>query len=141
MKAEKGDTVRVHYTGKVESGEVFDSSRDRQPLEFTIGSGKVIAGFEKGIIGMEPKDTKTFTVLPEEAYGPKREEFMVVVKTSDFPEEITPSIGQQLQLRNRDGSMTQVFISHIEGDTVTLDANHPLTGETLVFDVELIGIV
>jgi FKBP-type peptidyl-prolyl cis-trans isomerase 2 len=140
MKAKDGDTVKVHYTGKLENGEVFDTSSESQPLELTIGSAKVIPGFEKGIIGMKQGDTKTFTIPPGDGYGPKREELMVEISTGDFPDDIKPFVGQQLQVRSREGQFTNVTVADIGEETVTLDANHPLAGETLVFDVELIAI-
>jgi len=139
-QAKHGDMVKVHYTGRLENGMVFDSSKDRQPIEFTIGSGNVIPGFEKGIIGMEIGETKTITIPPEEGYGPRREELIVDVKRSDFPENITPAIGQQLQIRQPSGNFISVTITDMNEDVVTLDANHPLAGSTLVFDVELIEI-
>jgi len=139
-KANDGDTVKVHYTGKLEDGSIFDSSKKGEPLELTIGAGNVIPGFEKGVIGMEKGGSKTITVPPEEAYGAVQEGLIAKVKKENFPENITPVIGEQLQLRQRDGNIVNVTIREIEGDTVTLDANHPLSGKTLIFDIELVGI-
>ena len=140
-KVKNGDSVKVHYTGQLINGDVFDTSKDRQPLEFEIGSGKVIPGFEKGIIDMEVGESKRITIAPEEAYGPRREELVVNVMKSDFPDHITPSVGQQLQMRQQDGSSVNVFIIDIDENNVTLDANHPLAGYTLYFDVELVEIL
>jgi peptidylprolyl isomerase len=139
-KAKNGDKVKVHYTGKLEDGTVFDSSKEREPLELTIGTGKVIPGFEKGVIGMERGGSKTVTVRPEEAYGSVRKELVAKVKKENLPENITPAIGEQLRLRQRDGNIVNVTITEIRGDTVTLDANHPLSGKTLIFDIELVEI-
>ena len=139
-KAKDGDSVKVHYTGQLISGDVFDTSKDSQPLEFEIGSGKVIPGFEKGIIDMEIGESKRITIVPEEAYGPRREELVVNVMKGDFPDHITPTVGQQLQMRQQDGSSVNVYIVNIDQDNVTLDANHPLAGHTLYFDVELVEI-
>jgi len=139
-KAKDGDMVKVHYTGKLEDGTIFDSSKDGEPLELTIGAGNVIPGFEKGVIGMERGGSKTITVSPEEAYGPVQEGLIAKVKKENFPENITPVIGEQLQLRQRDGNTVNVTIREIEGDKVTLDANHPLSGKTLIFDIELVEI-
>ena len=139
-QVKNGDTVKVHYTGKLENGKVFDTSEDRQPREFTLGSGKIIPGFEKGIIGMEVGEAKTITVPPEEAYGPRRNELIVDVEKTDLPENITPAIGKQLQIRQKDGNPIKVTITDMNEDTVTLDANHPLAGNTLFFDVELVEI-
>lgn len=139
-KAKNGDSVKVHYTGQLISGDVFDTSKDRQPLEFEIGSGKVIPGFEKGIIDMEVGEAKRITIKPEEAYGQRREELVVNVVKSDFPDHITPSVGQQLQMKQQDGSSVNVIIAEIHEDNITIDANHPLAGHTLYFDVELVEI-
>jgi len=139
-KAKDGDTVKVHYTGKLEDGTIFDSSKDGEPLEFTIGAGNMIPGFEKGVIAMERGGSKTITVPPEDAYGPVQEGLIAKVEKENFPENIIPVIGEQLQLRQRDGSIVNVIITEIEGDTVTLDANHPLSGKTLIFDIELVEI-
>lgn len=133
-----GDTVTVHYTGKLEDGTVFDSSKDRDPLEFTVGNGQVIPGFEQGVIGMEPGGSKTLTVAPDEGYGQVRKELLVEVRKTDFPKDITPEIGQRLQMQRPDGQQIQVTVAEMKEDMVTLDANHPLAGKTLVFDVELV---
>jgi peptidylprolyl isomerase len=139
-KVKDGDTVKVHYTGKLENGDVFDSSRERDPFEFTVGNKAVIPGFEKGVVGMGVGDTKTIEIPPEEAYGAKQDELVVVVKKSEFPEDITPSIGQRLQIKQQDGNPVVVTITDLTEDNITLDANHPLAGYTLFFDVELIDI-
>ena len=139
-KVKDGDTVKVHYTGKLEDGTVFDSSKEGEPLELTIGAGNVIEGFEKGVIGMERGGSKTVTIPPEEAYGPMNEELVAKVKKETFPGNITPVIGEQLQLKQQDGNIVNVTITEIIGDTVTLDANHPLSGKTLIFDIELVEI-
>jgi len=140
-QAKDGDKVKVHYTGKLENGEVFDSSKDRQPLEFEIGGGNVMPGVEKGIIGMEIGDTKSIQIPPEDAFGPWRRELLVDLKRNEFPENMNLTVGQKLQMRHMDGDPLSLIITDVNEDTVTLDANHPLAGKTLVFDVELIGIV
>jgi FKBP-type peptidyl-prolyl cis-trans isomerase 2 len=139
-KATNGDGVKVHYTGQLISGDVFDTSKDRQPLEFEIGSGKVIPGFEKGVIDMEVGESKRITIEPEEAYGQRREELVVNVMKIDLPDHITPTVGRQLQMQQQDGSSVKVIIAEIDEDNVTIDANHPLAGHTLYFDVELVDI-
>ena len=138
--AKEGDTVKVHYTGKLEDGTVFDSSREREPFEVTIGSGGAIPGFENGIIGMALGDTKTITILPEEAYGPKRDELVMTISKDEFPPDIEPSVGQQLQMRHPSGNVVNVTIMDVMKDSVTLDANHHLAGKTLIFEVELMEI-
>ncbi|MBD3381188.1 MAG: peptidylprolyl isomerase [candidate division Zixibacteria bacterium] len=139
-QAQEGDTVKVHYTGKLDNGMVFDSSQDREPLEFKIGAGQVIPGFEKGIIGMEVGQSKTVKLPPEEAYGPQREELIAEVKKADIPENIKPSVGQRLSLRQPDGNTVNVTVSDVNEESITLDANHSLAGKTLIFDIELVEI-
>jgi peptidylprolyl isomerase len=139
-KVKDGDTVKVHYTGKLENGEVFDTSREQEPFEFTVGNKAVIPGFEKGVVGMEVGDTKTLEIPPEEAYGAKQDQLVVEVNKSEFPDDITPAIGQRLQIRQQDGNPIIVTITGLTEDLITLDANHPLAGYTLFFDVELVEI-
>jgi len=139
-QAKCGDRVTVHYTGKLENGEVFANSKVGEPFEFTIGKEEVVPGFEKGVIGMEVGETKTITVPPDEAYGPRSEELLVDVSKSALPEDITPAIGGQLQIPQKDGNPIRVTVSDMNEDTVTLDANHPLAGITVVFDILLVAI-
>ncbi|MBD3332473.1 peptidylprolyl isomerase [candidate division GN15 bacterium] len=139
-EAKSGDTVKVHYTGKLNDGTVFDSSREREPLEVTIGAGQVIPGFENGIIGMAPGETKSISVSKDEAYGDHRQELTMDVNKSDFPETITPEVGQMLQMKNPNGDLIRVVVSEIKDDTVTIDANHPLAGKDLTFELELVAI-
>ena len=139
-KVKDGDTVKVHYTGKLENGDVFDSSREREPFEFTLGNKAVIPGFEKGVIGMGVGDTKTIEILPEEAYGAKQDELVVEVQKTELPDDITPTIGQRLQIKQQDGNPFVVSITDLTEVSITLDANHPLAGYTLFFDVELVDI-
>jgi FKBP-type peptidyl-prolyl cis-trans isomerase 2 len=139
-KAKDGDTVSVHYTGKLDNGEVFDTSKEREPFEFKIGGQAVIPGFEKGVVGMGVGDTKTIEISPEDAYGEKKEELVVEVQKSELPEDITPSVGQRLQIKQQDGNPIVVTITDMNEDNITLDANHPLAGYTLFFDVELVEI-
>lgn len=137
----EGDTVKVHYTGKLEDGTVFDSSNEREPLEFTIGNGQIISGFEQAVIGMTPGETKTATIPPEEAYGPHREDMTLTVDREQFPEDINPEPGQQLQIQQPDGKAAIVVVSDVSTSTVTLDANHPLAGKPLTFDIRLMDVV
>jgi len=139
-QAKCGDRVAVHYTGKLENGEVFANSKVGEPLEFTIGKGEVIPGFEKGVIGMEAGETKTITVPPDEAYGPTSEELLIQIKKSFLPENITPAIGDQLRIPQKDGNPIDVIITAMNEDTVTLDVNHPLAGVALTFDILLVAI-
>jgi peptidylprolyl isomerase len=140
-KAKNGDKVKVHYTGKFEDGKVFDSSIEREPLEFTIGKGQVIPGFEQAVEGMSPGDTKTTDIPPEKAYGPHRKEMVTAVERNRFPADIDPKVGQRLQLRQTDGKTIRVTVTDVSESEVTLDANHPLAGKNLTFDIKLVEIV
>jgi peptidylprolyl isomerase len=140
MTAKNGDRVRVHYTGKLTGGEVFDSSRERDPIEFTIGAGEVIAGFEEAVAGMEPGATRQVTIPPEQAYGPQKDELKLEVGRSDLPENMDVAIGQQLQLQQGERQFI-VRVAEISEEQVVLDANHPLAGQDLTFDLELVEIV
>lgn len=139
-EADNGNTVKVHYTGKLEDGTVFDSSEGREPLEVTLGAGSVIPGFEKGLLGMKVDEKKTITIAAEEAYGPHREELTMQVPKTDFPDEITPKVGLQLDMEREDGQNIPVTIVNIEDESVTLDANHPLAGKALIFDLTLVEV-
>ena len=136
-----GDKIKVHYTGKFKDGTVFDSSREREPLEFTIGADQLIKGFDASVRGMEVGEQKTVEIPQEEAYGKKAKSAVVVVKKTEFPDNITPAVGQQLQTEGPNGSPVNMRVTKIEGDDVTLDANHPLAGKTLIFEMELMEIV
>ena len=139
-QVKNGDRVKIHYTGKLEDGNVFDSSQNRPPFDFVVGSGDVMPGIENGVIGMEVGDTKTIEILTEEAFGPRREELVAEVMKSELPSHITPEIGQRLQIRMPDDQNVTVTIHAMNEDTVTLDANHPLAAYTLLFDIELVEI-
>lgn len=140
-KAKEGDTVKIHYTGKLQDGSIFDSSKDGEPLELTLGAGKVIPGFEKEIIGMSLDDSKSFEIAAEEAYGAYREELVVEIDKERVPEDLNLEIGRQLTLRQADGQKFRVTVTDVSEETVTLDANHPLAGENLTFEVQLVAIV
>ncbi len=140
-QATTGDTVRVHYTGRLEDGSTFDSSAGREPLEFTLGAHQVIAGFENGVTGMETGETKTVTIPPEQAYGPQRADMIAVFEREKFPPEMPLTVGEQLHLRTQDGHPVAVTVTEVTDSQVTLDANHPLAGKTLIFDLELTEIV
>ncbi|MEW5994056.1 MAG: peptidylprolyl isomerase [Candidatus Zixiibacteriota bacterium] len=139
-QAKTGDHVKVHYTGKLDDGTVFDSSQDREPLEFVIGEGRLIPGFEQGVIGMQTGDKKTVSIPPDEGYGTRRDDLVISVPKSSFPSNITPTVGQRLEMTQRDGNPVKVTVSAIEEESVTLDANHPLAGRTLEFDIELVAV-
>jgi len=147
-QAKMGDKVTVHYTGRLEGGEVFDSSEchddacgcESGPLEFVIGEGQVIPGFEKAIIGMSPGDEKTVTIPVVEAYGERVEEMVAEVPRSDIPADLTLEVGLSLEVTQEDGHAFPVLITDVTDTTVTLDANHPLAGKDLIFDLKLVSI-
>jgi peptidylprolyl isomerase len=139
-KAKTGDKVKAHYTGKLEDGTVFDSSRDRGPLEFSIGDNQVIKGFEEAVIGMAEEESKTFTVAPEEAYGQRREDLVITLQRSQIPQNIELKEGLHLQMRQQDGTVFNVMVSGVSEEKVTLDANHPLAGRDLTFEIEVVEI-
>ncbi|AKI96531.1 FKBP-type peptidyl-prolyl cis-trans isomerase [Kosmotoga pacifica] len=138
---EKGNTVRVHYTGKLENGGIFDSSINRSPLEFTVGAGQVIAGFDRAVIGMKVGDKKTITIPYQDAYGPHRDELVFTFSRETIPENFEPEVGQRLQLVTDDGRSVNVTVVEVTDTDVTLDANHPLAGKNLVFEIELVEIL
>lgn len=139
--ANKGDKVKVHYTGKFkDSGEVFDSSRDGDPLEFVMGENMVIAGFERAVVGLNPGESTTVEVPPEEGYGSYNAELAFEVRKEQLPPEVEPELGMMLEVRTEDGGTAYVTISDIAEETVTLDGNHPLADKTLQFDIELVSV-
>ncbi len=139
-KAKKGDQIAIHYTGELSDGTVFDSSKDREPLSFTLGEGQLIEGFEEAVYGMTEGELRRVTIPPEKAYGPRTDELMIDLPRSQFPESITLEEGQQLQIQNGESGEMLVSIAKVTAQTVTLDANARLAGETLTFDLELVSI-
>jgi len=139
-KAKNGDTVKVHYTGKLENGTVFDTSTKRRPLEFTIGEGRIIRGFEQAVVGMEPGESKTTKVPVNKAYGPHREDLVLVVDRRKILAHLKLELGRQLQITQANGRTRRVKVVDVSESSVTLDANHPLAGEDLTFDIQLVEI-
>ena len=139
MPIKNGDTVQVHYTGRLADGTIFDSSRERDPLEFVMGRQMLIAGFEAAVVGKEAGDTVTAVIPPDQAYGDVDEELIFTVASSQVPGNITPEVGMQLQLSSEDGTM-DVTIADVTADEIVLDANHPLAGKELTFEIEIISI-
>jgi len=134
------DTVRVHYTGKLTSGEVFDSSLEREPLEFTLGQGMLIPGFENAVVNMKVNEKKTVNIPVVEAYGEKVDELFQKVEKAQLPEDIKPEVGMGLVAQNPDGSERQLRVAEVNEDHIVVDANHPLAGQDLVFDLEVVEI-
>jgi peptidylprolyl isomerase len=139
-QVQQGNLVKVHYTGRLEDGTEFDSSAGIDPMEFTIGSSEVIPGFEQAVLGMVPGESKTVTLAPEDAYGPHLEEMIAVVERKDLPDDIELTLGHQLEVTQDDGTSFVVMVTELTSDSVTLDANHPLAGKNLVFDLNLVEI-
>jgi peptidylprolyl isomerase len=140
-QARHGDTVTVHYRGKLQDGSVFDAS-DREPLQFTIGGGQLILGFEEAVVGMNPGDLKTTEVPAEEAFGPYQEDKVVVLPKNQFEDwDLEPIVGDRGPVPRPDGPPIDVTVTEVAESEVTVDANHPLAGEDLIFDIELIDIV
>jgi peptidylprolyl isomerase len=140
VEAKNGDTVKVHYKGKLEDGTIFDNSFDREPLEFTIGKGRLIPGFEQAVIGMVPDESKTVMIPKDQAYGPHREDLVMELGRDKIPDDMEIERGQQVQVRQEDGRFFPVMVTEISESGVTLDANHPLAGQDLTFELLLVEI-
>ena len=139
-KAKKGDKVKVHYTGKLNDGTIFDSSRDREPLEFELGGGQMIAGFDKAVDGMAVGESKTARFSSAEGYGEKNEDMIFTVPKDQLPPEIKPEEGQQLSMQHPSGQQIPVVVTKVEENQIVIDANHPLAGKELEFEIELMEI-
>jgi peptidylprolyl isomerase len=140
-KVTNGDKVKVHYTGKYEDGTVFDSSNNRDPLDVEVGAAQVIKGFEDALMGMEKGDKKTITITPDQGYGPYDPALVIEMPNANIPEDITPEIGMKLRLSGDKEQSVMVVISEIGDESIKLDANHPLAGKVLFFDLELVNII
>ncbi len=140
QQVKKGDTIKVHYHGKLNDGSTFDSSEGRDPLEFEVGGGMVIAGFDNGVLGMGVGETRTLNIPVEEAYGPKQDDLFMEFPRDRFPEDMNPEVGMQLNMSNGQDQNFPVTIAEVKDDVVILDANHPLAGEELTFDITVVEI-
>ena len=140
-QVKKGDKIKVHYHGKLTSGETFDSSAGREPLEFEVGSGMVIKGFDDGVTGMSVGEKKTVNIPFNEAYGAKNPEMIIEMPKDRFPKDMEIEVGMPLGMSDQEGQQFEVTIVEIKDDVVMLDANHRLAGQDLVFDLELVEIV
>jgi peptidylprolyl isomerase len=139
-QAKQGDTVKVHYTGKLKDGTIFDSSQGREPLQFTIGAGQVIPGFEEAVTGMAPQESKTANIPADKAYGQRHEEMVMEVPREQVPPDLQPEVGQRLQVGMQSGQPVVVTITEVGETSITLDANPPLAGKDLIFDIQLVEI-
>ncbi len=139
--AKSGDTVKIHYTGTLDDGTQFDSSAGRDPFEFQLGQGSVIPGFDRAVEGMAIGESKTVRLEPDDAYGQRSEQLIQDLPRNVLPDDLTPEVGMGLQGRAQDGSVTNFLITAVRDDAVTVDANHPLAGRPLIFEIELLEIV
>ena len=139
-QAKSGDTVKIHYAGTLDDGTEFDSSAGREPLEFAIGSGQVIPGFDNAVDGMTVGDSKTVTIPAGEAYGERHDQLVQQVPRTSLPDDMKPEIGMQLQSQAPDGQIMNLVITEVEVESITVDANHPLAGQSLAFAIELVEI-
>ncbi len=139
--AKSGDTVRIHYTGTLDDGTEFDSSAGRDPLEFALGGGQVIPGFDDAVDGMSVGESKSVRIPPEQAYGERHDQLVQEVPKSALPDEIEPAVGMQLQSRSPEGHVMNLVVTDVADETITVDGNHPLAGQALTFAIELVEIV
>ena len=140
QQVQKGDAVSVHYHGKLTDGTTFDSSEGREPLQFTAGSGQVIKGFDEAIVGMAAGEKKTVNIPVGDAYGDRNEDMIMDYPKSDFPADMNPEVGMELQMGDDAGNVFPVVIVEVTDDMVLLDANHPLAGQDLIFEIEVVSI-
>lgn len=140
-QAQDGDVVKVHYTGKLDDGTVFDTSMNREPLEFKLGDAQLIPGFEKGVVGMNLGDSKTIRIESDEAYGPRQDEMILTVSRAELPADVKPKVGERLRMQDPSGQEFPVTVADISEESITLDGNHPLADEDLTFDLQLVEIV
>ena len=140
-QAKSGDTVKIHYTGTLDDGSEFDSSAGREPLEFEVGGGQVIPGFDNAVEGMAVGDNKSVRIEPDDAYGQRHDQLVQEVPRSALPDDLSPEVGMALQSQSPDGRVMHLTVTAVSDDSVTLDANHPLAGQALSFDIELVEIV
>lgn len=140
-RVKENDTVKVHYTGKLNNGQIFDSSLERDPIEVTLGQGQLIPGFEKELVNMEVNEKKTINVPKEEAYGDIMEELFHEINRTELPEDIKPEIGMMLMAKNPDGTENQLRITDVKKESIIIDANHVLAGQDLTFELELVDIL
>lgn len=136
-----GDNIVVHYVGKLDDGTLFDSTVERDPLQFTVGKGQVIPGFDEAVIGMNPGESRTVCIPPEQSYGPYYDELIMVIDRAQLPTDLELEIGMYLEIRHEDGRSIFAVVADIAGPIITLDANHPLAGQTLTFSIRLVEIL
>ena len=139
-QVKENNTVKVHYTGKLSDGQVFDSSEGKEPLEFTLGKGQIIPGFEKSLIDMKLNEKKTITIAKEDAYGDINDDLRQEVKKTQLPQDITPEVGMGLVSKSPDGQEMNLLVVEVREESIIIDGNHPLAGKDLIFDLEVVEI-
>lgn len=139
-EAQSGDRVTVHYTGTLDDGTVFDSSREGEPIEFELGTGEVIDGFDQAVAGLEVGESREIRLEPDEAYGQRSDDLVIDVDRDDLPEDLDPEVGQTLAVEGADGEEMAAWVAEVGEDAITVDLNHPLAGRSLTFEVELLEI-
>lgn len=139
-EAQRGDSVKVHYTGRLDDGTIFDSSAGKEPLQFTIGSGQVIAGFDEAVLGMTPGQSKVVLIPVDKAYGARNEEMVITAPLTHVPPDLNPELGMRLEMGGANGELIRVVVTEISDSHITLDANPPLAGKDLTFEIELVEI-
>ena len=140
IQVKENNTVKVNYTGKLVDGQIFDTSEGREPIEFTLGQGQIIPGFEKGLIDMKIKEKKTITIPKEEAYGLVNDTLIQEVQKSELPQDMAPKVGMGLVSKTPDGQEMNLMVVEVKEETIIIDGNHPLAGKDLVFDLEVLEI-
>ena len=140
IQVKENNTVKVNYTGKLADGQVFDSSEGKEPIEFTLGQGQLIPGFEKGLIDMKLKEKKTITIAKEEAYGDVNKDLIQEVKKTELPQDMTPEVGMGLVSKSPDGQEMNLMVVEVRDQSIVIDGNHPLAGKELIFDLEVVEI-
>ena len=139
-QAKNGSTVTVNYTGRLEDGSVFDETQNKEPLRFVLGKDRLIKGFEQAVVGMSPGESKTVKLPPEDAYGPKRDEMLVSVDRGKIPQDVQPQVGQRVELKQQDGSPIGATVTEVTDSRIVVDANHPLAGHSLTFDISMVEV-
>ncbi|MEZ7929931.1 MAG: FKBP-type peptidyl-prolyl cis-trans isomerase SlpA [Flavobacteriales bacterium] len=140
IEVKENNTVKVHYTGKLSDGHVFDSSEGKEPLEFTMGKGQIIPGFEKGLMNMKLNEKKTITIPKEGAYGDINESLKQEVNKTELPKDMTPKVGMELVSQSTEGKERNLVVIEVKDDTIVIDGNHPLAGREIIFDLEVVDI-
>jgi len=139
-QVKENNTVKVHYTGKLSDGQIFGSSKGKEPLAFTLGKGQIIPGLEKGLIDMKVNEKKTITIDKEEAYGSVNDDLIQEIKKSELPQDLKPEVGMGLVSKSPDGQESNLNVVEVKADSIVIDGNHPLAGKDLIFDIEVVAI-